>query len=459
MAKLSDGGLVRHVEVRDLCMSHCACSAPVSAASTSELDDARLSQRFSREQRIREAVLLSFSDPVPGQIEQLEQLMQLTSREWKTLLHWLDISGLALYLLDCFLQLRLLDALPKSVVDDLQQKMKDNTQRTRGMVDESVAIQREFQKTGLCYAVMKGISLSPSSVPRPELRHQFDNDYLIAEKDAPEARRILERRGYRLYAISGRTWEFKVNEIPNMSLKDLYKDLPYRAVELHLEAETAGQISPLDRVQYREMPGIIMPVFSPIDLFIGQALHAFKDVCSAFFRTAHLLEFYRHVLARRDDDLFWRELRARAEADQKTRIGIGVVTYLLASILGDFAPEALTAWTVEVLPPSMRLWVDLYGRRAVFGEHPGSKLYLLLQQELEIWNVSANRSVKESLWPSRLPPAVIHAADDETLSTRIARYRVQARFIFSRLRFHLVEGLRYTIESYRWHRHLDRLSL
>ncbi len=455
MAQLSNQGLAREVEERDLCTSSGACSIAVSAVSTSMRDAVKPAPCFSREQQIHEVVLLGFSDPIPGQIELLRHL---SPREWKKLLCWLDVSGLALYFLDRFVHSGLSEALPKSVVDDLQQKMKDNAQRTRGMADESVAIQLEFQEAGLCYAVMKGISLSPSSVPRPELRHQFDLDYLVAENSALQASQILERRGYRLYAISSKTWEFKINETPHVSAKDLYKDLSYRGVELHLDADTLDQGSRLDRVQYREMYGIAMPMFSPVDLFLGQAMHAFKDVCSGFSRASHLLEFYRHMLTRRDDDVFWRELRVRAEGDRKTCLGIGVVTYLIASIMGNFAPEALTSWTVDVLPSPARLWVDLYGRRTALGKPPGTKLYLLLQKELETAGVSASRPATKSLWPSRLPPAVIRAAEDETLSTTIARYRIQVRFISSRLRFHIVEGLRYTAEAYRWRRHRDRLS-
>ncbi len=201
---------------------------------------------------------------------------------------------------------------PRRFIARLQQNMDDNAERTRGMVNESVAIQLEFQRAGLHYAVMKGISLSPISVPRPELRHQFDLDYLIAKKSAPEARRILERSGYHLYAISGTTWEFKKNETPNVSIKDLYKDLPYRGVELHLEPETMGEDSRLLRAIHRRLFGVEMPVYSAVDLFLGQAMHAFKDVRSGFSRTAHILEFYRHVLARREDDLFWRELRGQS---------------------------------------------------------------------------------------------------------------------------------------------------
>ena len=133
------------------------------------------------------------------------------------------------------------------------------------------------------------------------MRSQLDLDFLIAEECAPEARRILEQRGYRLYAISGRSWEFKLNEKPGGSLKDLYKATPFHAVELHIEAHTPGGPSPLERTERRDLYGCAMPVLSPVDLLLGQGLHAYKHLCSEFSRVSHLLEFRRHVLVRRDD--------------------------------------------------------------------------------------------------------------------------------------------------------------
>ena len=81
--------------------------------------------------------------------------------------------------------------------------------------------------------------------------------------------------------------------------------------------------------------------------------------------------------------------------------------------MGKFAPEALTSWTVSRLPRPARLWVNMYGHRAVLESFPGSKLYLLLQQELE--NSGSHRSglVRQSLIPSRLPPPVIRASPNE----------------------------------------------
>jgi hypothetical protein len=338
------------------------------------------------------------------------------------------------------------------VLARLQQNMQDNAERTRGMITESLAVQNRFQAAALSYAVLKGFSLSPESVPRLELRHQWDLDFLLAEEAIVDARRVLEQQGYRLYAVSGRSWEFKKDEKIGISMEDFYKDTSGRTIELHLQARMAGAASLLDRVEVRELYGIDIPVLSPVDLFLGQGMHAYKHICGEFSRTAHLLEFYRHVLTRRHDNVFWTDLRSRGEETPKASLGLGIVTLLITSVMGEFAPRALTEWTVDRLPPAARLWVRLHGRRAVFGDVPGSKLYLLLQRELEPSGHAMSRSLWKALLPRRLPPEVVRAANGESLSVRVRRYRVQLKYVLLRLRFHVVEGLRYGWEAYRWRR-------
>jgi Uncharacterised nucleotidyltransferase len=412
-------------------------------------------QRFGGEWPLREAVLLIFCEPFPPRCARLQHL---SKTEWRSLLRWLDISGLALYFLERIVELKLTDWLPPGTLARLQQNLADNTERTRVMIAESIAIQRAFQEARLSYATLKGVSLWPSSVPRPELRSQFDLDFLVAEESASAARKILEQRGYRLYLISGRSWEFKLNEKPGLSLKDLYKAQPSHAVELHVEPSTPGRLSLLERVETRDIYGCGMRVLSPVDLFLGQGVHAFKHVCSEFSRVAHLLEFRRHVLLRRDDHVFWSELQKAAGGNPRACLGLGVVTLLITHVMGDFAPEGLTGWTVECLPRPARLWVERYGRRAVFGSHPGSKLYLLLQRELEGAGVPAKRSLRQILLPARLPPPVIRAFPNETLAVKLGRHRMQTYFILLRLRFHIVEGLHFAWESRRWRREMRRAA-
>lgn len=408
-----------------------------------------------REWATREAVLSIFRDPVPERCSQLETLSE---REWRSLLQWLDFSGLALYFLDRVVDLEICHWLPASISERLRCNLADNAERTCCMFAESAAIQQDFQRADISYAALKGLSLWPCAVPRPELRSQFDLDFLVAERSAPEARRILEHRGYRLYAISGRSWEFKLNERPGLSLKDLYKPMPSHAVELHLEPDIAERSSILDRVEFRDLHGIRMPVLAPADLFLGQALHVYKHLCGEFSRASHLLEFRRHVLTRFDDNAFWSGLRTAAEGNERAVLGVGVVTLLLTGTMGEFAPGALTHWTISRLPAPVRLWVEIYGSRAVLGNFPGTKLYLLLQREVQPASIPARRPPVKALLPSRLPPSVIRAFPNEAMSVRIARYRMQLQFVLLRLRFHFVESLRYAWESYRWKQLRKRLG-
>jgi hypothetical protein len=405
------------------------------------------SDSLNRIEQSREAVLLLFCDPVPAQCARLKLL---SMKQWKQLLFWLDTSGLALYFLDRLTELKLLEMIPAVVLARLRQNLADSKLRIGAMIQESLAIQENFQLEGVPYATLKGFSLWPISVPKLELRSQLDLDFLIAESSTARARRVLEDRGYYLHAISGKTWEFKANQDGKYTLDDLYKPTPQRSVELHVEPEGLGSDSLLARAERRYFHGVSISVLPPVDLFLGQGLHLYKHVCGEFWRAAHLIEFRRHILARQNDDVFWRELQEQAEADPAISLSLGVVIFLASQVMGEFAPEALTCWTVDRLPAGTRLWVELYGARSVFANPPGSKLYLLLQREMQRANVRPRRAVMQALLPRRLPLAITHGTPGETMSERSLRYRKQAYFVMTRLKFHVLEGLRYLTESVRW---------
>ena len=180
---------------------------------------------------MHEAVLRTFCDPLP---EQYAKLWQLSAQEWQTLLHWLDTSGLALYFLDRVLELQLSELLPRAVMARLQQNLIDNTERMRGMVDESIALHSEFQNAGLSYATLKGFSLWPYSVPKPQLRSQLDLNFLMAGKSVAQRGKCWSAEAI----ICGDLWQklgVQDGRGPGTSLKNLYKNTPNRCVELHVE--------------------------------------------------------------------------------------------------------------------------------------------------------------------------------------------------------------------------------
>jgi hypothetical protein len=286
-----------------------------------------------------------------------------------------------------------------------------------------------------------------------ELRSQLDLDFLVAAEHALRARQILERHGYRLQAVSGRSWEFKTSHLPSTSLKNLYKNVPNRSIELHLEIPVTGKPPLLARLDTRVFHDLRMPVLPPADLLLGQALHLHKHICSEFTRAAHLLEFRRHVLHYRSEADFWTEFIALAERNPRATLAIGVTTRVATHLMGPFAPEELIRWTRRQLPPAVQLWVNLYAGRSVLAGFPGSKLYLFLQREVQAADTPPRRPLQRALLPLRLPPPIVQAPRNESLRQRTRRYHLHVHFILLRLRFHVVEGLRYLWESRRWHRH------
>ncbi len=409
---------------------------------------------LSRVQQMHAAVLLTFRD---GHVLENWCFCELSDRDWKKLLHWLDTSGLALYFYDRLREMDKIDLLPKAVRERLEQNLSDNTARARGMLAELDAIQRELQRAGVGYAVLKGFSLWPHSVPHPRLRSQLDLDFLINASGIEKAVQVLEDRGYHLFAHSGNSWEFKIGQMREASLKTLYKPVRYGCVELHVAADHR-RADMLARSQTIEYESVRMPVLSPADLFLGQGLHVFKHVCSESSRASHLLEFWRHVIVRRSDTAFWRDVRLAAEPYPRAAIELGVVLLIAAQLMGEFAPDALTCWTVDRLPPYARLWVELYGKRAVLGGSHGSKLYLLLQRELAVDGAPASRSVMQTLVPRSLPKLMTYNPGGESLFDRLGRYRIKLQVLHYRLCFHMLEDVRYLVHAARWRGHMARLG-
>lgn len=403
----------------------------------------------------REAALLSLCHSKP---EYVDRLLALSPGEWRKLLHWLDVSGLSLYFVNRVNELNLQSSLPLAVNQRLQQNLSDNRARMKGLLQESAELQAEFRRTNITYAVLKGFSLCPSSVPMSELRHQLDLDFLVDESGASKAREILEQAGYRICGTGGRTWEFKKNETPKFTTRNMYKGGFGLSVEIHIEAVERGPESLLSRREYREIEGVPMPVLAPADLFLIQGMHVFKDVCGSHPRASHLLEFYRHVSARGDDPQFWSDVRSRAEEDPRSIFGLGVVLQVIESVMEVEIPSKLAMWTMLRIPAPAQRWIALYGRNCVYGMPPGTKLYLLLQRELEAAGMTFRRPARAVLLPTRLPHAIIPATADETLGFRALRYAAQLQFILRRVRFHVVEGLRYAWASYRWRRFRNGLS-
>ena len=412
------------------------------------------------ERSAAEAVIAVLSDS-GGSITRLHQLLSAVSyRDWVRSYHWLDASGMVLYFLSRLESLQLQGVLPPKTLRRFRQNLTDNRARTACMMAEFVLLNQSFQWVGIQFCNLKGFTLSPNSCPDPTLRCQLDFDFLVDGSQLELCREILTRAGYELMGSTSTVWEFKAGASEPAHIEDHYKAKPQRSVEIHFAAYATGEPArdpKLDRLNSQEIAGHSVPILAPADQFIGQALHLFGHLCGSLTRTAWLLEYRQNVLTHYADHAFWESVRERAGDDRQTEIAIGLSTLLAFQLFGGEAPSQLNHWTLERLPEAVKLWAKDYGRRSLLANFPGTKLYLLLRDVLSGNDVSWQKEKRNSLLPRHSAPRIVHTTSKDGLRKRVRAELYQMSFNLFRLRFHIVEGLRYGIESYRWKRRLAAL--
>ena len=409
----------------------------------------------TRRLRLKNAIIASFNSPASSVAA---QLAEFSIHDWRGILVWLDFSGLALYLLDRLTYLRLQSCLPMPIRERLRRNLIDNRERALALFSEAVAISNELHRESIPYALLKGVTLCPEPVSDISLRCQTDIDILLSESDAIAARDIVVIFGYRLNTIKGREWSFTASANIPMKITDLYRIRPQRQVELHLLSLAgpgcaAHQENLLARARPRLIQGTELPALSPPDMFVQQALHIFKHLCSEHTRAQWILEFCRFIEKRRDDREFWRDVEMTAGSEPQATIAIAAATHLACSVFGQSAPEALTSWSSASLPLSVRLWIETYGRRVLMAQFPASKFYLFLRNQLEMDNSAHQAAGWRHVLPRHWWPARVTSGDkDERLKDRISRYILEAGVAWRRLRFHVRTGIPFLIECWRWQR-------
>ena len=412
-------------------------------------------QQQARMLRLKETVLASFHEPAPCI---RARLGEFSASNWERAKYWLDVSGLALYFLDQLIVLNLESCVPADFLNRLQKNLADNSERTEDLFCEAAALAGVLEDQKIEFALLKGITLPPESVHAFALRNQMDLDFLVRQSDGDLVRNCLARFGYSLHAVSGSTWEFKAGQSGTSTLKNLYQVRPERSIEVHLIAKVKKKSDRLERAQRRLIAGQPFPALSPADLFVQQGRHLFKHMCGEYTRASWVLEYWRHVCARRNDVEFWREVELIAAKEPEADLAIGAATLMTSLVFGPFAPQELLKWSMDRVPPAVCLWIQLYAKRLLFADKPGSKLYLLLLKELNPHSEAESRVRRKLLFPAHCPPQITRPERNEGLAGWLRRQHAQARFVMGRLRFHAAEGAGLAVESLRWQRRLTGVS-
>ncbi len=381
-------------------------------------------------------------------------LQSFPSREWKRALPWLDASGLALYFLNRIEKLDGGGMLPAVVLTRLRQNRKDNRARTSAFLDEMRVIHQSFEANGVEFALLKGYSLVPEYCPAPELRHQCDLDYLIAEDNLHRASSILHAMGYsRVRKAPGtHTFSRSTGDLP--SRDNIYKAGLNYSVEVHAALWENEDVPGLERLpgvlgrrQTHQLSGLVFPTLAAEDRFIHQCTHVLSHVLQFWIRLAWLYEIATFLNQARTDVGFWRRVGSRIGGRVYIAKAVQLVTLLATTV---FAGEAPPIQGSDY--PALRLWVNDYGRQWAMHDLPGSKLSLFLFPEFvdeEQWR----RLRRQRLFPLRRSHSATQLSASEPRLSLGAQF-AEFRYAGQRLAFHMRETWRYLREQPRWQQSL-----
>lgn len=402
-----------------------------------------------------------------GDVGDATELQKFGLRDWQRTFRWLDDSGLALYFLRHLQNVGATDMVPPQVLARLQGSLLANQLRWEHLTQHFARINESFQKAGLPFAVIKGLSLVPDYCPDAVLRAPSDLDYLVDRRSLPLAQKVLEAAGYYLNKRSDIELQFCTpsSRMPTIS------DSPYSletepVVELHVGFWNRANSVPLEEPTYRleravlhSWRGLHFPVLSERDAFLLQIVHVFQHTLEHWVKLCWLLEIGSFLSRRSRDADFWREvddnLRTVPPLAEFAAIVIGLTKILFAAPV----PEVAENW-MHSLRPTARLWLGTYARAWAFDDHPFSqsslfptgKLALFLHQQYIPNPKTRKEMIRSRLFPWKTPQQVAFPVDHKP-ENMVAARQLQWQFVLDRAIFHSCSTLRYLWEVPRW-RHL-----
>ena len=211
-------------------------------------------------------------------------------------------------------------------------------------------------------------------------------------------------------------------------------------------------------MQLQMWNGFEFPALSDADKLLSQASHLFQHFQWQWTRTSWLLEYNNAARYYQNNTSLWQEVVASIDAAPETRIGVALASLVTSQTFGTIFPPQFAARTMDLLKPEVLMWVKHYRRDLVFTDHPGSKLYLLLQDVLLGDQPQWLETRRKRLLPLQLPPAVM-LRPNNSLRMRWLTATTQLRYTAGRLLFHIREGARYKLEAARWRRFVTKTGL
>ncbi|MEW5975335.1 MAG: nucleotidyltransferase family protein [Acidobacteriota bacterium] len=376
-----------------------------------------------------------------------------------------DRAGMSLYLLETLESRGQLDLLPISVQERLRHNLRDNIERGKRILEESLRINSLLLAESVRYLNLKGLSLSPDFVTDLRYRVQYDHDFLVHPDDMSRAYQLVQSLGYvplrkaekvttdhlpTLVKSTGWTWK-----------NNLYDPAIPAAVELHFQLWDSDfdriPIESLARVWEQSIlvriQGIDFPVLSRELALLYHTLHALRHLLRNDLRLSHLYEIARFLNHFVNQNQFWEQFASNLETCPKSREGVAAVFALSKELFHGGSNRRLLQWIERELTDAAACWIHCYGRGEALDCYRKSKSGLLLHLSMVGDLPSRLYLIRRRLFPLQLPsPAEGRApqADRHRLRSMISRRAKYFALVSERCVFHAGSVLRFLLGYPRW---------
>jgi hypothetical protein len=305
-----------------------------------------------------------------------ERLRLLDYARLGRLLHWLDVSGLALHFLRECDSRDLTQQVSPSLIAHLRERAKRNRLRIDIQLEQLRRVSEVLETANIPFAVRKGFALTPAFCADHHLRHQVDIDLVIDEVNASRAVATLAPLGYYTDHIDNGEYLLLADSTSAPPApEDIYAIREHR-IELHsvLWDALAGSVSPQARLsqirlENHRVGGIDFAVL-PLELTaVGQLLHAVKHLQAGWLRLSWLWELHWFITQTSPREEFWKEVLTLAQLSRAQERGVATVFLLLQRTFGTELPAAVGPLAKDA-PASIRSWTNGRCDEFLFRERP-----------------------------------------------------------------------------------------
>jgi len=396
-------------------------------------------------------------------LSRLRTLSNLTDSENKTLLAWLDRSGLALIFLRQVQTHEVTQALSSDFREALELRLNKNRLRFRDMLGEFHRINEALNSHDIRACTLKGFSLVPDFCEDPSLRHQTDFDFLVAPEQVEAVARILRTFGYSTAHLSKSEESCFTTPLLHIPTQrdDIYAIQQQRQLDLHtcivenspwLAFEVPNNC--LANSESMMLQGVPFWGLSLEDRFLLQVLHVYRHCSRSWIRLSWLFEIGRFLAVHCDNQELWSRIIVRAGQSSSTKRIFAFVLGLTQRLFRCAVPGSLNAWSSAAVTRSLLAWLDHFSVQWATCDWPGSLTNILLAQDFVL-----DRKLRKQYLRSRLLPRKTQQflGTPEREDSRISlRFRTeQIRYAVGRGAAHVRDILGLPLQQFRWKRALD----